>query len=720
MTPVPRQRGPVSTARRVRLALAACALLLAPAALAQREFVQEVDADRKRALDAIDLDAPDAAVANQAASGRKAEPAVAPGADQPAVVAAPAELEGAGIRIVETSLAAFLEKWEVRAAAVRQGNSGRASTLLPELDEALLDLGVHGARGGLQAPAAATALLVESRRALVAGSLEGAAALIDAAERASPDLVAVHTSRALLAWTAGDVGGTLNSLATAIGAHARDPLSSSQLLARVLALLLIVLVLLLALLAALLGLPALRLLSFDLLQVLPKGAHGGQVFALIVIAGMAPLVVGAGPVFGSLWILTLAWLHLSVRERAVTVLVAICCIALPLGVDAVARLTSYAGSRADRAQRALLDAHAEPLREALKTRPAADLDKYERAALAMWHKREGHLEEAKRGFEAIAATATPRVASSAEDLAFVHGGLGVIAALQGKDQLALEQLGQALTADPQAYAAAFNASVLHYRAGRTDKAQSIVRPLAKEAPALLNALRKATYRVPDEVVMHNRAFIDVYPRPTSFLRRSLDATSDSQDSAEVIGGSLLRGQRGARAHVLLAAFPLAWLLLLLFKGQLRPAQGCVRCGQPASRRVDRKDVPPGTCSQCFHVFLSTRSRIDAGVKLRKEREIIQWRTRLRQTILLFGLLFPGAGHLWGGAPVRGVVYATVHGLCLGVLLLSSGLVPTPRLPGPWLQTTPMMIAGAMVALVWLIAIRSAWVFSDEIRVRRRR
>lgn len=747
MTPVVDERPLLRPPHRraaVPAALLACLVLSAPA-LAQREFVEEVD-NPKASLDDVDLDAPDAAEAPKkpaagktttakaaaangaavAAKGSESTPAKAPDLRRGAAKPPPAgdrepavpdgEGTGAGVRVLETTLAAFLEKWDVRAATVRKGEIARARKLLPDVDEALLDLGVQGIAGGLQAPATATALLVEARRALNDGNLDEAAALVDAAERAAPDLVAVHSSRALVLWTAGDLGGTLTSFAAAISAQARDPLASSQVLARVLALLLAAVVLLLALLAALAGLPALRLLSFDVLHALPKGAHGGQVLALVVIAGVAPLVVGAGPVFGSLWVLSLAWLYLTTRERVLTGVVAVLCLALPAGVDAVARLSSYPGSRADRAQRALFDAHAEPLREALKARPPAELDDYERAALAMWDKREGRLDEARRRFEGVT-----RSSSLAEpELAFAHGGLGVIAALQGDETVALEEIGKALSGDPRAYTAAFDASVLHYRGGRTDKAESAVAPVAKEAPALLNAFRRTTYRAPDQVVTHNRAFVDVYPQPLAILRKGLASTTDSQDTAEAISRSLLRGELGTRALAFLAAFLLAWLLLLALGKKLAPAQGCVRCGHPASRRVDSKDVPADTCSQCFHAFVSTKSRIDAGVKLRKEREIIQRRTRLGRAILLLGVLCPGAGHIFGGAPVRGALFASLHTLGLGALLFASGIVPMPRLAGPWSHTPPMIAAGVLVGVVWLLAMRSALSVADDASGRGRR
>jgi hypothetical protein len=437
-------------------------------------------------------------------------------------------------------------------------------------------------------------------------------------------------------------------------------------------------------------------------------------------------------------------------------------LALPFGVDALARLASFPGSRADRAHRALFDAHAEPLRLALwahaapaslqatapapaPTPPAAPvkdavakdgakdgeapveppkplpvfdakaldaLDDYELTALAMWHKREGRL--------AVARALLEKVTARNPDAAFAHGELGVVNALEGNESVALVEMGKALAADADAHAAAFDASVLHYRGGRTDKAESAVAPVAKGAPDLLNAFRRTTYRAPDQTVTHNRAFVDVYPRPLALLQSGLASSSESQSTADSIARPLLRGQLGTRAAALLVGFPIAWLVLLALRKKIDPCQGCVRCGHPASRRVDGKDVPSDTCSQCFHAFVSTRSRIDAGVKLRKEREIMTRRTRLGRAILVLGVLFPGAGHLFAGATVRGLLFALFHTLGLGALLFASKVVPMPQMSGPWSSTVPLVVCGVVVVVVWLVSLRSAWILSEEASGRGRR
>jgi TM2 domain-containing membrane protein YozV len=627
---------------------------------------------------------------------------------KPAPAADPASDVG-GFEIQRTSYEALLEKWDSRAAALRGGEVGRAKTKLREVTQGLLDFGVQGLPGGFQATAIATALLREGRKAIDDGSYEEAETLVDAAELAAPDLVAVHTERALLKWRAGDVGAALQSFVAAARTHVRDPLELTQVLARVVGLFAAIAVLVLALAALLMGLPALRYLSFDLLQSLPRGAHAGQVLALVVMLALAPLVIGAGPVFGSLWILTLAFIYIEGRQRVVALLLALACLALPVAIEAGARLAAFPGSRAERAHRALFDATAEPVRRELKKRPPAELDVYEQAALALAAKREGQLEDAAQRYQILLAK---------HDLPFARGGYGVVAALQGHEEIALAELGKAIAADEHAFAAAFDVSVLHYRGGRVDKATAAAAPITKGAPELLNGFRRTTFRDSGQVVGHNQAFVDVYPRPMDLLKEGLSSSSDSAAVAETLSRSVLRGQAGTRALGLLGVFPVVWLVLFALRKKLRPSEPCVRCGSPASRRFDDADVPEGTCAQCFHAFISTRSRIDAGVKLRKERAINRRRARIGRLTLLLGLLFPGAGHFYAGAPVRGLVFSVLHGLGLGAVLFASGGVPMPRLEGPWSSTIPLAAAGAVFALVWLVAIRSAWALAEERRAGR--
>jgi hypothetical protein len=75
--------------------------------------------------------------------------------------------------------------------------------------------------------------------------------------------------------------------------------------------------------------------------------------------------------------------------------------------------------------------------------------------------------------------------------------------------------------------------------------------------------------------------------------------------------------------------------------------------------------------------------------------------------MLFTVLCPGAGHLYGGAPLRGAPMAFVFAFVLLASALAYGPLPWPHLEGD----LPVWMGGAAIGLVLLflypIALRSA-------------
>ena len=726
------------------------ALLLGDAALAQREFVEEIEPSKRVNLDDVDLDAPDPGTrpppkkpdagkappksADPGAPGPKAPDPKVPGpmatdpkatgpkapdpkGTDPKAPADPVELpptpdaELGAIKVVETSWAALLEKWDLRAQAVRKGEAARARAQLADVRESFKDFGAQGVPGAFQASGAAAALVQESARALEDGNAEEAQALVEAAEVAAPDLPAVAAMSARIRWSAGDLGGTVNALLTAATAHQHEPLALSQIAARTLAVLWVAAFVALALLALLCALPALRYAAFDLVLALPKGAAEGQLWLLLAMVGLAPVVIGGGPLLCALWLLTLSWLHLPSRIRGAALVLGALLATTPLLLDVATRLYAYAGSRADEAERALFDASGEPQRVILAARPMASLDLWEQAALAYQAKREGRLDDAQARLGAIVA--------KHPDAAFARAELGVVFALKGDNESAVTELAKAANADPRLVAATFNTSVLHFRLGNTDKAESAVRSLPESARGVVESFRVATFRAPDSVIAHNRAFVDVYPPPMDVLRAVLADERAGEALEASLARALTLGETDRRALMLLGGFPIAWALLWALRKRLRTAQACARCGAPASPRVDGNDVPADSCGQCFHAFVSTRSRIDATVKLQKERKILLRGRRLARTTRIASLLFPGAGHLVAGAPARGVALAFLWTACAGAAIFASGRIPLPRVDGPWGNTPALAAVGAVAAVLWLLAQWSAWGLADDLAARGR-
>jgi hypothetical protein len=86
--------------------------------------------------------------------------------------------------------------------------------------------------------------------------------------------------------------------------------------------------------------------------------------------------------------------------------------------------------------------------------------------------------------------------------------------------------------------------------------------------------------------------------------------------------------------------------------------------------------------------------------------------RARLVILLS--MWPGAGHLFAGAVVRGVLLSLLAGLAVVGAVVVSDLWPGPgvqQLPGLVLIVAPGLVAALLVA----VAVRSALVLADDER-----
>jgi tetratricopeptide (TPR) repeat protein len=491
------------------------------------------------------------------------------------------------------------------------------------------------------------------------------------------------------------------------------PKDSGFIVARVGAAVAITLLVMLVLVALTVAIPALSTMAFDLMVLLPRQAHIAQALMVAALVAAAPLLLGAGLVPSTLWILLLGMAYVGRRRQLAIAAVVLASVALPTVVHQTAiGWTSSSAASADIAD-ALFDVDGVEALERLRATEAAGgaLDVLAEVALANAARRDGRIDEAINRYRALV--------QQHGDLSWVHGGYGVTLASAGEDELALAELGLAAErarAEPHAesvvVAAAFNASILHHKAGRTEKAQALLSPIAESDSDALAIARRATFRALDEVVGHNRAFVEVLP-PRAALR-DLSPSPAAVVVEETVAQVLWRGASTTTATAIIAAFLVAMGAATVVAQRLRFARACVRCGEPASRRVDGPDVPHDTCAACFHAFVSTKSRIDAGVKLRKENAIRR-RNRRRASVIVALSVWPGAGHLFAGATARGVVFAS-----LATLSACAAVALSPAWPGPRaaadVGALAAMLPGAIIfAVLFAASFRSALSVADDER-----
>jgi tetratricopeptide (TPR) repeat protein len=584
--------------------------------------------------------------------------------------------------------------------AARNGAAALTKRTLLTAQQAFAEASVHGIPGGAQAPAAALALAREADRFAAEGRVEEALEVAEVAAHAAPDDADVAERLAHARFTTTGLAA-VGDLPGVLARAWHQPVRRGDIVVRAVAVLVFVVLALLVVLAASAALPTLANLGFDLwLVFLPRSSHRVQGFALALILAAVPIVVGAGLVPTTLWWLTLGFPYLAARTKGVVGFVGLLAACLPLLVEFGARGAVVVGGEHDRLEAALYDVEGagDLARQALRdTEAKRELSLVESAALAAADRRAGRTDAALERWKVLAQRYS--------DQGWVHGGYGVALGNAGRDEGALGELNlcvERAAADPAVVAScAFNAAMLHARAGHGAEADAAVAGLTKEAP-LLAEMRRATFRDPDEEVQHNRAFVDVLPPRRALLEGMLASSAASEEFAAALVAPLWRGGVGGKAVALLALFPLAWVVLAMLAPRLRPSCPCERCGSPASRRIDAVEVPERTCSACFHVFLSKKSRVDPSVKLQKEREILRRGQRRGVLVVALGVI-PGAAHLFAGGAVRGVLLAGTSALAAGCVVTAGRLLPGPGAPGPW---SALLVAGLPLLLLLALLVTS--------------
>ncbi len=615
------------------------------------------------------------------------------------------------VRIETTSRATFTDGVAPHFVAVGRGDLALARSTLTTARQAALRSGVSGIPEGFGAAATARALALEAQEALASGRTDDAIELAALAQALAPSDFDTLGGVARVVVQTGGSAAMVQAVADLGRALLADPVARSQALARLLAVLIATVVLVLLAVVAAVALPTLPIVAFDLGTRLPRGVHPTQVHAFVVLVALAPLVCGVGVVVGALWIGLVALWGLDGRHRAVLALVAVSTLALPWLVVRMAS-ESMRPAAADMALfSALYDIDGEDAVAALAKRESdgAVLDVYAQVALANAARRQGRVDEALARYRA----ALVRFG----DVPWVRGGYAVALATAGQTQEALGEFKRVLeearrTPDGKETAAlaAFNASLLAFAAGETEQARAIVAGVPRLGPEAVARMRRATSRTVDEVVPHNRAFVEILPPRTS-LPQSDDGASSNQLAAAL--GLWMWGSHPSSAWPVLGGLVTGIIVLGLLLRRVSTATRCTRCRAPTSRRHHAQAAHHGTCETCFTTFIAADGQVDGAARLQRENAIRRRASaRARRAALL--TLWPGIGHLTSGAPVRGVI-----GLASSTLLAVAAVMCGPWWPFPDVVGIPMVVVVSVCAAAWglvfVVTLRSAFHIGAALR-----
>jgi hypothetical protein len=587
---------------------------------------------------------------------------------------------------------ASVDAREQLAAVWRQGQDAkdrdRARRSLLELDEALLDAGVPGLSGGVQARAMAIALMRDAAQAQTDGRTGDAQELVEVARHAAPDATTVQMMIAEQGWRSNDFGLLVGGLRGALKAMANDPLVLSNVLALAMLATGVALLLLLFTLTLLLSVRQLKHLAYDLWLSMPAGVAPWQMVAVVVVAAVAPWLLGVGVVYACLVVMTLSFAYLKRSAQLACAVVLLALIPAPFVVHLFARLHAMPGSSHALVHDATYELDADDQRAWLAK--AAELDPRAALAIALDDKRHGRIDMARDQLR--------RAIVLAPQDPILQANHGVLSALSNNFDVAevamrgaLDSLTDGEAADPQAARLVrFNLQLLHQRRGE----DTPIVGLDDDAD-----LRRATFRAGKDVASLGRAYVDVLPHPRHALSADLwghpapPATSWVESSAaDALFGGLQRGF----ASAVLVLFGVVWLVLRAWSKRVRLSSSCERCGHSASKRVGDKMVPTNICAGCYHTFLAKPSTVSPDARKSKERSIQITRVIRSRAIVLAAVAFPGAGHLAGGNLRTGLwLFFAALGVVFAAAMMTFGL-------GTW--ASPRVTTDGFSGWVWLLAV----------------
>ncbi|MBX5482330.1 MAG: hypothetical protein IRZ16_10915 [Myxococcaceae bacterium] len=714
------------------LLLLCCSLLLAPAAVrAQADAVnplQEVDPDAPADGYADDeapptrdplLDLPAPVRTKAPAPPQPAAPAPAAGTAAGAVAAAkpdrapssepapkpappappPAKPAPPPIQVPTGTDADLLKRWLAWRAAVEKPNRAGAEEAKRELLSLRDQLGVTD----LDAFATAAARGAKTRQDN--DDPVGAIELASAAVELAPHLATAHfaLARAWFLSDPTDVGRWGRELKETAVSFWRDPRFLRAAVGDLGAALLAALIATAAAVIAILFLRRARYFLHDFHHLFPRAAARWQTVPLALILLSLPLVFRLGFIPALLVLFLAVSAYLGWTERVLAaVLIALLGLA-PLGAAAIARASAFSGTVAEDLA-ALERGGPDGTRAAARVQARVDdgtASFEEEFALGRFLLRRGQLEKATGMFKK-AALVNGNDARLLVNLGNARLGLGDV-------ETATTLYARATEQDAELAAGFFNAARLHYRKAQTlyDAAEAAELERAQSAQLVALQLDPSLSRLVD--------LPKDKPQPLNLLLASpgltpaeIRAHATLPDEGERVRAQLtwrLIGMTpGVLAHGLPAALALAVLGLGAFGGALSVSRACDKCGRAVCRRCDPELSGGGSlCGQCVNVF-ARKGLVAPQVKVRKQLEVDRYQARNERLAWLFGIVCSGGGHLYGGATLRGALYAFCFLFLVFLALFREGLIRAPFGELPVLLR--LIPAGIVLLSVYFLSLRS--------------
>ncbi|MCE9628153.1 MAG: hypothetical protein K8R56_09585, partial [Candidatus Eisenbacteria bacterium] len=400
-----------------------------------------------------------------------------------------------------------------------------------------------------------------------------------------------------------------------------------------------------------------------------------------------PFLAGAGLTLPVLALLAFLWAHLRLRERVLTVTLALAALCVPFATHTLGRFTQA------------LDTHSRPFhelplvehepwsarRQSTLAQAAANdpQDGFAQFALAWFARRGGDLPTAESAYRAV-LQAWPSDAAALTNL-------GNVAAMRGQSDEALQHYKEAAAQDPLAAAPHFNASQLHLR--RFEYADA-ARELRTASSLDFDLVKSYQSRAGSGGLL---PLVDVWPAPTRFWD-TLKATSGPQRALPL--PLMLRGRLETAGLLFSFAAALALALgawLGRWQAQRLPLRVCNNCGVVVCRRCAKRRRETALCAECDAIASTAETGEFSRVLLLQHRARRRDRARLGRTAL--AALVPGYG-LLAHQRIFGPTFMLALTWLLGRLLIG-GSTPfslAPRLTLPGSEVPASVLVALLVAV----------------------
>lgn len=523
----------------------------------------------------------------------------------------------------------------------------------------------------------AMALIRASAEHGVRGDSGSSVEIAKAAVQLAPDLPAAWMGlvRAYAVADPSEIGRLFRTAKSALTALIRDPryfrpAIGDLVIEAVLAFVALTIVVLLVLFIR-----SAKLMFFDFHTLFPKGVARWQTATLLVVLLVIPLVFRMGLAVELLAVFAGISVYLEVRERVVVAILIAILGTLPLIARKGVEASTFAGTDAEELYLLERGGHRqEPLARSWELAAAQDRLSFEGLyALGRHALRRGSLASALENFNKALGMRPNHLGTRVN--------LGLVFFLQG-DLNNSRTLLESAVADSRDAIALFNLARVYQRriavlgdaaAGDVDKCAAAF----NEAAALDPRLPRPACDEKFPEAINGNTLVKTYPLSSA----EIAARANSFDVPDRVAAQVRAVFLGSVPEPIAELYPgLLALLIAIAAGlgsRLKASHECLRCGRPVSHRTD-PDLPPRSaiCSQCVSVF-SERSVASPALRVRKQLEIARYHARAERIGLIFGALWSGMGHIFTGAPVRGVLAGGLFALLAAGLILWRGALRTP-------------------------------------------